>query len=274
MQNSMSAGQRTQRFVLLFLFALIGAIILFVPWAARTTMTVAKIGAMVSWQYAFLALFTAACLLSFAKRLRSRLFWEVVFTLTVFLGIWYLFLFLLPIGFALACASLLTLAHLFLRNVLAHDVLYLLGAAGVAINLAGWLSPEVLLAILVVMTLYDTVSGPPGGPIEDLARMLVSRGIVPGFILISRPRDVLSSIDDMIRSDAALLGAGDVILPMCLVARASFAGPFYGGIVLVGLIGGVLVLARRTASHPRAALPALAVGAAVPFLALRLLSLI
>ena len=266
--------QQGMRWCLLALFGLTGIVIVVTLQLTRLSFVKPDRSSLAIWEYVFLAVLFAAALISLLKKLRSRMLWETVFTLTVFLGTWYVCLFTLPVGVALVTAAVLTLASIFLRRVWTQNLLYLLGTAGVAIDLAGWLSPEVLMALLVVMTVYDMVAGSPGGPIEELAKSLVSKGIILGFIVVPRVKDLAASIDDAVKTDAALLGAGDMILPMCLVARASFMGSWQGLAVLAGTLVGAYILGEAQPTHPRAALPALAVGAIIPFLVLRFLSLV
>jgi hypothetical protein len=76
------------------------------------------------------------------------------------------------------------------------------------------------------------------------------------------------------KRQSTLLGAGDLILPLSLVARAAFRGPLPAALVLACLVVSTLFLTRRDVFHPRAALPSLAAGAAVPFVLLRVFSLI
>lgn len=261
------------RFFLVLLFLLAGMLTIGIVTAARAFPTAARIQMVLSWQYALLAVIGMTIVLGFFKRFRSRVLWEVLFTVTLFLGVWFAALLVLPIEWALASAAALTLGSIFFRRVWLHDLFYLVGAAGVAINFAGWLSSEFLVAGLVAFTVYDMVAGPPGGPIESLAATLVRKGIVPGLVVPSRARDAVMTVDAALRSQAALIGAGDLILPLTLVAKAAFRGSEPAAIVLAGLLIGALLLAR-TSDHPRAALPALASGAAIPFLALRAFSLI
>lgn len=261
------------RFFLVLLFLLAGLLTIGIVTAAKAFPTAARIQMVLSWQYALLAVIGATIVLGFFRRFRSRVLWEVLFTVTLFLGVWFAALLVLPIEWALGAAAALTLGSIFFRRVWIHDLFYLVGAAGVAINFAGWLSPEFLLAGLVAFTVYDMVAGPPGGPIESLAAALVRNGIVPGAVVPARARDVALTVDAAVKSRAALLGAGDLILPLALVAKAAFRGPEPAAIVLAGLLVGALLLARKS-DHPRAALPALAAGTVVPFLVLRVLSLL
>ena len=226
------------------------------------------------WQLAFIVVLALALFVTVFKRVHSRLFWEILFTLTVFLGVWFLLLFILPLGWALAAASALTLAEVFFPYVFVHDLFYLVGCVGVAVNFAGWLGPDVLLFGLVLFVVYDTVAGPPGGMVEVLAAKLVKAGVIPGLVIPGKIRGLATTLDEAVKSDAALLGAGDLILPLALVAKASFRGPLEGGVIVAGMLVGAVILGRISDGHPRAALPILAVGSAVPFVLLRAIGLV
>lgn len=266
--------RKTARLFLVFTFLAAGFSVIGIGVAARAFLATSAIQTALSWQYGFLAVVVAIGFLSLLRRYRQRLLWEILFTVTLFLGVWYALFFVLPLGWALAVASVCTLTEIFIRNTAVHNVYYIIGAAGVAINFAGWLSPDVLIAGLVVLTIYDMVAGPPGGPVQSLAAELIDAGIVPGIVIPARSADLFSATDEAVKSNAALLGAGDLILPLCLVAKASYHGVEPALIVLGGLVVGALVLGRTGDPHPRAALPALAAGTAVPFIVLRLLSIV
>jgi presenilin-like A22 family membrane protease len=258
--------------VALYLFG--GALAILILWIVRQGWSMPPVAMISGWRTAVMGVVAVGVAMALFRKFQARWWWEILFTVTLFLGVWFALLLVLPLGWAFAIASLLTFAQIFLRIVIIHDLFYLIGSVGVAINFAGWLPPEVLLVMLVGFTVYDMVAGPPGGPVLQLASQLVSRGIVPGAILVGRPRDLMGSVDAVMKRTSVLLGAGDIILPLTLVARAAFAGSGPATIVLAGVLAGALVLGRSNDLHPRAALPALATGAAVPFLILRLLSLI
>lgn len=261
--------------MLVSLYVCGGALAILILWIVRQGWMVPPVEMISGWRTAVMGVVAVGIIMATFRKFQARWWWEILFTVTLFLGVWFAFLLVLPLGWAFAIASVLTLAQIFLRVVIIHDLFYLIGSVGVAINFAGWLPPEILLVGLVGFTVYDMVAGPPGGPVLQLAAQLVSRGIVPGAILVARPRDLMGSVDAVIkRTTSVLLGAGDIILPLTLVARAAFAGPGPAAIVLAGVLVGALILGRTNGLHPRAALPALATGAAVPFLILRLLSLI
>jgi len=262
------------RWVLLSIYLFAGLAILGVIWLVQDARIHPSEGIMTSWQMVFIIILALALLTMLFKRIRSRLFWEGIFALAVFLGMWYFFLFTLPFGYALAAASALTLLQIFFPIIAIHDLFYLIGCVGVVINFAGWLGPDILLFGLVLFSFYDTVAGPPGVSIEILTSKLVKTGIVPGFVIPSRLRELGDLVETPVKDSVVLLGAGDVILPLTLVAKAAIGGPALGAIVLAGIVVGAVFLGSLRDSHPRAVLPILAAGAALPFVILRAFSLV
>ncbi len=214
---------------------------------------------VVSWRYAVLAIIVVMAALGLFRRFRTRMLWDVLCMVMLFLGVWFAALLAMPISIALLTAAALTLGSTLFRRVWIHNVFFLVGAAGAAIQFAEWLPPEFLLASLVCVTLYDMVEG---------------IRIVPGVLVPSRLTEVWMRVDDAVKGSIPFLGAGDLILPLALIARAAFHSPLPALVVFIGLLAGVFVAVQRHDLHPREALPSLAAGAALPFLALRVLSLI
>lgn len=266
--------KRTMRLFLLGCYLLAGLSVTAIIQSARRHPLSFVDAGIASWQQAIVIILALATVLMLFRRLRVWAVWEAMFTTTLFLGIWYAALLVFPLGIALAIASSVTIIQLSMPRVWTHDIFFLFGACGVAVSLSLWLPGEVLLVWLVAFSLYDILAGPPGGPIMELAGKLVGHGIVPGLVVVGRLRDLGLPMKVQALGRSALLGAGDLALPLALVARAAFAGTYQAVAVLSGLAVGVLFLSRGDMLHPRAALPALAAGACVPFIVLRLLSLI
>lgn len=220
---------------------------------------------LTTWQYVFLCVFVIGGVIGTFRRMPARVWWETLFTLSVFLGVWYLCLLVMPQPVALVAASLLTLAYLFFPVLPIQNLFYLLGAVGIAVDLSGWLSAEFLIAGLVLCTLYDIVAAPPDGPIHLLHLVLEPHGLVPG-IVVKRAMDP-SSV-------TLLLGTMDLVLPFSLVGRAAFSGVWQAFVVLGGLLFAGVFLTRIQTTHSRAILPALTAGVVVPFVILHFLSLV
>jgi len=205
-------------------------------------------------------------------RIRFRLFWEAVFTLALFLGVWYLGLALLSLTWGLVLASTVVLLPFLFPRVWAHDTFFFIGAVGVALNFASQFPAELVIVVLAVTALYDIVAARPKGVVAELASHLVARGFVPGFIIPPNYGFLLRPLRETQKSDASLLGAGDLILPLILVGQSALYSLPAASMVLLGSLGGVLYLTRHPATVPRAALPPLAIGAGIPFVILYVFS--
>lgn len=218
------------------------------------------------WRYLIILVAAFSVALLLLAKVRSPIFWGAVFMATLFLGMWYAFLLLLPVGWALLAASALTLLQAFAGRIWAHDLFYLVGLVGLGLSLASWLSPEAVLAGLVGLTAYDIVAGPPRRPILELAQGLVRRGVIPGLAVPGSWSGLTASLAAGIReTSAALLGAGDLAVPLVAVALAARSGPLSGALVLAGVVGGAWLLGSKADLAPRPALPYLALGAGIPF---------
>jgi len=250
------------------LFVVAGFITVFL--VRRTASSLAEYTVPIpSWAYLLFFAIAVVVLSFLRKRTRTRVLWEALFTTAVFLGIWYVFILLnLPFGVSLLLASFFTILHIFIHLVVFHDMFFLFGSIGAALIFAGWLPAEVLLIVLVGFTVYDMVAGPRGGPVQHLAERLSSLGFIPGFAFPEKFVDIFHDLDSIGTGNWILLGTGDVVLPLALVASASGWSVASGIVVTLGMLLGALFLIARRDLHPRAALPGLSAGASVPFLIL------
>lgn len=141
-----------------------------------------------------------------------------------------------------------------------------------ALNFAFLFPPHILLALLVGLAVYDTFAGRAHGMIARFAASLVHRGVIPGLVIPGALSDIRLPLTDVVRrNDAVFLGAGDLILPLLLVVRASVSSGTYGLVVAAGLVTAAGWLGSRGPTKPFPALVPLAVGAGIPYLILLLL---
>jgi presenilin-like A22 family membrane protease len=222
---------------------------------------------IVTWQ-AFVFVAAVFLLAGFIlRKLNVRLFYELLLGVTLFLGVWVFMWFILPWEIALLIAAGLTILQARVRKVMVHDAFILIGAAGIAIHFAFMFPLGKLAVILVAFALYDMLAGRPEGIAARLAGTLIHRGVIPGLIVPARRAQACGEIAAVVKDpDAAFLGAGDLILPLILVARASERGVACAAAVSAGLILGAFWLVRRGPSKPRPALVPLLIGAGLPFI--------
>lgn len=251
---------------------LTGLVILAVETVKGQASAVSLPEELLPWQG--LALIVTGVLVAtlFMRKMKARAAWELILGIALFLGAWFYAMLILPMAWALAAASAITILQATLRRALIHNVFILAGAAGVALNLAFALSDKTLIVILVGLAIYDNFAGRPGGVAAEFAASLVHRGIIPGLIVPGRWRDAVLDIHAAIRrADALLLGVGDLVLPLALVARAAVYGIDRALVVAAGILLAAGWLGSRGAGRPFPALIPLAAGSVIPYLLLMIL---
>lgn len=221
---------------------------------------------MVAWQWLVGAAFLLAIFGAIIRAASGRTFVDIVLTVLLFFGVWVWCWGVMPWEVALLVASVLTLIQARIRRVIVHDLFLCLGCAGVAIEF-GFLFPlEKLVLILVGLSVYDMVAARPQGAAHMLAGALIHRGAVPGLIIPDATSALGKGVRDVIQSPfASFLGAGDLILPMTLVAQAAVRGWVPAMIVTFGVMGGAFILGQRKSLKPFPALLPLLGGSGIAF---------
>lgn len=254
---------------LVFTYALLaGFVILAIQVASvRSAVPVAFPGELFVWQIFTLILagvFFAGLVI---RKIMLRAFWELVLTVTLFLGAWVYAWFLFPFEIALLFASILTILQARLRRVAMHDFFMLVGGAGMALNFAYLFQDHILIPFFVALIIYDMFAGRPKGVAAELASSLIHRGVIPGLIVPARAPHIFANIKQAISDpDAVFLGAGDLVLPMILVARATVLNITYGVFVGISILVAAFWLGSRGPTKPYPALIPLGIGAIVPYL--------
>lgn len=266
-------GRNTRTgFPVLFLagtYVLLGFLVAFAVRSAAASdapPTTALPDGVASWQ---VFVFVAAILLLagiVVRILNVRAFYELLLGVTLFLGVWVYAWAVMPWEAALLVAAAFTVIQARVRRVWVHDAFVVVGAAGIALNFAFIFSLKAIAFILVAFVIYDMFAGRPGGVAVKLAGSFIHRGVIPGLIVPASASGLAADVKATIRKvDSVFLGAGDLILPLTLVAYAAILGVWHAVMVTGGIVLGAMWLAQRKSLKPFPALIPLAIGGAVPF---------
>lgn len=222
---------------------------------------------LVTWRWVIVAMVLLGAFGLLIRAVSGRAFVDILLSVLLFFGVWVWCWGVMPWNIGLLVASILTIIQARVRRVIVHDVFLCIGCAGVAIQFAFLLPVNTLLLALVGLSAYDMVATRPHGITQALAGALIHRGAIPGLII----PDTFSAFTKDIRSTVQspfgmFLGAGDLILPMALVARsASWWGWIPASAVAFGAIMGAYLLGRRKSSKPFPALLPLLGGSGIVF---------
>lgn len=210
----------------------------------------------------FLVLFflATAFLLFFLRASKKGGAFELLFTIAILSGAWFLADLVLPEGPALLAGSAVILLRFTWKSALVQNATLAVGVAGIAAALGSGLSPNGLLIVLTVLVFYDIVAVYKTRHMVRMFRDLVSRGVLFAFSLVPlRKRPLLAPVSGPSADPSALLlGTGDVALPVMFAVSAAQARPVHGIMAAAGAaLGFVLMFRLFTAQARRAPMPAL-----------------
>lgn len=232
------------------------------------TLSVAMPGLTVS-QFVIGLLLATAFLFLLMKFFHGRFLFELIFSLALFGGVWFLASLFFPGEAAILAASLLTLARFFVPYVLAQNIIMILGLSGVAVALGATTVWPSLLWILIILSVYDIVAVYETKHMVTMFRGLVERGVIFALILPERWQGLFTHLRNVKPGEGFFfLGSGDLALPAIFVVSAFVSRPALGiGAAIGSLIGLfftdlIFVWGRK---RPMPALPPIALGTIVGF---------
>jgi presenilin-like A22 family membrane protease len=250
---------------LLSLYALTGGLVIAASrWASGLkALPGPQIGSV--WEALFIGVATVGFALFAMRRIRVRVFWELLFTAALFFGAWLLFLLVLPFAWATAAALGIMALPFAIPRVVIHNVFMILGAAGAAMSFAFQFAPTGLVALLVGLAVYDHFVTGPKGLLVEFVKQLIRWRLIPGLIVPPHLRGFWHETNAPPEPHALILGVGDLVVPLMLVSRAAMSHTLAAVVVLLGAVFGLAALLARDDGRPRAALPWLAVGTLLAF---------
>ena len=224
-------------------------------------------------QFLIIFLMSTALLLFFIRTLRQRVVFEIIFALTILMGVWSLAGLYFAQTALLVAVFIIALRYIF-PVVLIQNVLMIMGVAGIAAFLGSaitWLSMAI---VLVVLSVYDVIAVYGTRHMVVMFKNLLDQGVIFALIVPEKPKQLFSRLRDVGGGEGFFfLGSGDLVLPALFVASAARAGL---GLALGAMIGSVVGLwgtdwlFKLGKGRPSPALPAIAIGTLLGFFAVML----
>jgi presenilin-like A22 family membrane protease len=205
------------------------------------------------------------------RKVKTRLPFEVFFTLAIFAGIWFLAdIWLLP-SWAIIAAVVVTFLKFIYPRIWWQNILMITGIAGVVVSLGTNISWVTAIILIVFLSFYDIAAVYFTRHMVTMFKDLLQKGVVFALILPVNLRSLRLPLKKVKPGeDFMLLGTGDLALPGILVAslvsesigQASFAA--LGAII--GFIIMNVIFSSQEKRKPMPALPPIAAGASLGFL--------
>lgn len=173
----------------------------------------------------------------------------------------------------LVWALAVTSVFMFVHNVLVHNLSIMFGIAGVSSILGITISPESVIALLVILSFYDIIAVYWTKHMVYLAKGMVESGAIFGFVIPFDIKDIFYHKTDarqQLGEKFMILGSGDIGLPVIMVSSLAVISLNQALIVglfsMIGLFVTHLLFVNQSARRPMAALPPIATMTIVGYL--------
>jgi len=228
---------------------------------------------IISFLLATLFIFLLIRFLKFKKG--KELIFKIIFTLTVFLGgVLFLEAFLLePIPFILI--SLLIFWWWKKPSFLNQDILMILGIAGVGSTLGLALQPSMVIALLIIFSIYDYIAVYKTKHMIKMAKEMIEQRAILALVIPSTLSGFQASLEEIKPGGKSLiLGGGDIVFSLLFCVSLIPTGILNSIIValfsLIGLFTGFYFFLKQKTRKPIPALPLITLFALIGFLITKL----
>jgi len=221
----------------------------------------------------FLGFFVLAVYLISRFSHKAGTFFRVILGVVIFIGSQTIFsIFLNGSIFSILSAAVLTWVVLRFKIILLHNIgmVLALGGVGTAIGLS--LEPLSVVFFLIFLSFYDIIAVYKTRHMVRVAEDMIKARAISGLIIPQNLPDWLDNIE-RVRPGGKfmILGSGDVILPMILIASVINAHGLASGLIVsifsfLGLFLTFYLFMNQKTKRPMAALPPIAAALIIGYL--------
>lgn len=209
------------------------------------------------------------------KRTRGVVF-KALFLLAVGTGALLLLQSWISVQWSLLTMVILLALWLIFHSVVVHDFLVILGIAGAGSWLGLSFSPQLVILLLLVFSVYDFIAVYKTKHMVKMAKAMVESDSIVGLIVPSKVKDFTKNISQVQPGGKFLIvGGGDVVFPLILCASFVPSSLMKALIMvlfsLLGLGFSFWVFTTQKIKKPIPALPPITLGIVIGYLVLLLI---
>jgi len=214
------------------------------------------------------------------KRGKEVIF-KALFIFAIVLGGLISFSLWLPDFFALILVVILVFGWLIKPIVFLHDFAMISGVVGVSCILGLSLNPLVMVAFLIIFSIYDYIAVYKTKHMVKIAKEMIETGAILGFILPQKFSDLLAGLKKVrvpakrVEGKFLVLGGGDVAFPLLFCVSLLPSGILNSLIVgfyaFIGLLFSFVLFVSQKERKPIPALPPIALFSIIGFLITKLI---
>ena len=204
----------------------------------------------------------------------KEIIYKGIFIITVFWGGMTVLNLFLPVFAAILIMGVLIVLWLEFPAVWVHDVLMVLGLAGAASFFGLGFTPAVVVALLLIFSVYDFIAVYKTKHMVLMAKEMIEKKVILGFIIPKEIKFFKSRLKEVKPGgNFMILGGGDVVFPNLLAASVIPQGFLKALIIVVfSLAGSFFAYYLFTKEkEPIPALPPIALFAIIGYLVTLLL---
>jgi len=223
------------------------------------------------WYFLLMLALVTLFMLLLVRRVKTRLPFEIFFTLAIFAGIWFLADIWLTGSLGIIAAAAVMLLKYIYKRVWWQNLVMILGICGIVVSVGLSIPWLTALIILVVLSFYDIVAVYFTRHMVELFKGLLERGVVFALILPVKIKAILGPVRNIRAGEnVMLLGTGDLALPAIMVSSlVRLSVPQAACAAAGAIIGFVLmqsIFLRQKRKRPMPALPPIAALTLIGFL--------
>jgi presenilin-like A22 family membrane protease len=207
-----------------------------------------------------------------------------LFILTVFSGGMTILNLFIPVFVAIFIMGILILMWLEFPSVWVHDILMVLGLSGAASFLGLEFTPSVVVALLLIFSVYDFIAVYKTKHMVLMAKEMIEKKVILGFIIPKEPKYFKDDFKEVKPGLVArgpreagapnlgnfmILGGGDVVFPCLLVASVMPLGFLKALIIVIFSLAGSFfsyyLFSTQKEKEPIPALPPIAFFAIIGY---------
>jgi presenilin-like A22 family membrane protease len=194
-----------------------------------------------------------------------------LFIITVFWGGMTLLNLFLPVLGSILVMGILIALWLKISTVWVHDVLMVLGLAGAASFFGLGFTPSVVVALLLIFSVYDFIAVYKTKHMVLMAKEMIEKKVILGFIIPKEFKFFKDNFKEVKHGgNFMILGGGDIVFPSLLAVSVIPSGFLKALIIvlfsLVGTFFSYYLFSTQKDKEPIPALPPVALFAIIGYL--------
>jgi len=228
-----------------------------------------------SWQFLFYFLFATVLFLLVIYFLKfekgKEVFLKIFFFFAVGFGNLFFFGLWLPDLLSFTLVALLFYFLIRKSSLIVHNATLVFAIAGVGAGLGTRFTPEIVILLLVIFSIYDFIAVYRTKHMVKIAKEMLKGQAILGIIIPQKISDFSAYLKEVKPGGRFLiLGAGDIIFPLIFSVSLISQGILDSLIValfsLVGLFAGFLIFISKKTRQPMPALPPIALFSIIGYL--------